>query len=71
MALARAALREAGSSRKCPGTLRERSGTQGGSRMAFAPDGTIYMTVSGAAGRIGPRPRTVRIRGSSIRPTER
>jgi aldose sugar dehydrogenase len=26
--------------------------TQGGSRMAFAPDGTIYMTVSGAAGRL-------------------
>jgi aldose sugar dehydrogenase len=26
--------------------------TQGGSRMAFAPDGTIYMTISGAAGRI-------------------
>lgn len=25
--------------------------TQGASRMAFAPDGTIYMTVSGAAGR--------------------
>ena len=33
--------------------------TQGASRMAFAPDGTIYMTVSGAAGRIkgGPDPR--------------
>ena len=27
----------------------------GGSRMAFAPDGTIYMTISGAAG--GPDPR--------------
>jgi glucose/arabinose dehydrogenase len=27
--------------------------TQGASRMAFAPDGTIYMTVSGAAGRRG------------------
>ena len=26
--------------------------TQGGSRMAFAPDGSVYMTVSGAAGRI-------------------
>ena len=26
--------------------------TQGGSRMAFAPDGTLYITVSGAAGRI-------------------
>ena len=26
--------------------------TQGGSRMTFAPDGTIYMTVSGAGGRI-------------------
>jgi len=26
--------------------------TQGASRMAFAPDGSIYMTVSGAAGRI-------------------
>ena len=26
--------------------------TQGGSRMAFAPDGTLYLTVSGAAGRI-------------------
>ena len=25
--------------------------TQGASRMAFAPDGTIYMTVSGAGGR--------------------
>ena len=33
--------------------------TQGASRMAFAPDGTIYITVSGAAGRIanGPDPR--------------
>ena len=33
--------------------------TQGASRMAFAPDATIYMTVSGAAGRIkgGPDPR--------------
>jgi glucose/arabinose dehydrogenase len=33
--------------------------TQGASRMAFGPDGTIYMTVSGAAGRIagGPDPR--------------
>jgi len=33
--------------------------TQGASRMAFAPDGTIYMTISGAAGRItnGPDPR--------------
>lgn len=29
--------------------------TQGGSRMAFAPDGTLYMTVSGAAGGPGPR----------------
>jgi aldose sugar dehydrogenase len=27
----------------------------GGSRMAFAPDGTIYMTISGAAGGPGPR----------------
>jgi glucose/arabinose dehydrogenase len=27
--------------------------SQGGSRMAFAPDGTIYMTVSGAGGRRG------------------
>jgi len=26
--------------------------TQGASRMAFAPDGTIYMTISGAGGRI-------------------
>jgi glucose/arabinose dehydrogenase len=26
--------------------------TQGASRMAFAPDGTLYMTVSGAAGRV-------------------
>src|SRR5215469_4189132 len=26
--------------------------TQGASRMAFAPDGSVYMTVSGAAGRI-------------------
>jgi glucose/arabinose dehydrogenase len=26
--------------------------TQGGSRMAFAPDGTIYMTISGAGGRM-------------------
>jgi glucose/arabinose dehydrogenase len=26
--------------------------TAGGSRLAFAPDGTIYMTISGAAGRI-------------------
>ena len=35
--------------------------TQGASRMAFAPDGTIYMTVSGAAGRIagGPDPRKI------------
>jgi glucose/arabinose dehydrogenase len=35
--------------------------TQGASRMAFAPDGTLYMTVSGAAGRIkdGPDPRKV------------
>ena len=33
--------------------------TQGASRMAFAPDGTIYMTVSGAIGRLkdGPDPR--------------
>ena len=33
--------------------------TQGASRMAFAPDGTIYITISGAAGRIagGPDPR--------------
>jgi aldose sugar dehydrogenase len=33
--------------------------TQGASRMAFAPDGTLYMTVSGAGGRIsnGPDPR--------------
>jgi glucose/arabinose dehydrogenase len=33
--------------------------TQGASRMAFAPDGTLYVTVSGAAGRIqnGPDPR--------------
>lgn len=33
--------------------------TQGASRMAFAPDGTIYITVSGAGGRIanGPDPR--------------
>jgi aldose sugar dehydrogenase len=34
--------------------------TQGASRMAFAPDGTIYMTVSGAGGRLangGPDPR--------------
>ncbi len=29
--------------------------TAGGSRLAFAPDGTIYMTVSGAAGGPGPR----------------
>jgi aldose sugar dehydrogenase len=29
----------------------------GGSRMAFAPDGTIYMTISGAAG--GPAPRSL------------
>jgi glucose/arabinose dehydrogenase len=29
----------------------------GGSRMAFAPDGTIYMTISGAAG--GPEPRSL------------
>jgi len=34
--------------------------TQGASRMAFAPDGTIYMTVSGAAGRRGELdPRTL------------
>jgi glucose/arabinose dehydrogenase len=26
--------------------------TQGGSRLAFAPDGTVYMTISGAAGRV-------------------
>jgi glucose/arabinose dehydrogenase len=26
--------------------------TQGGSRLAFAPDGTVYMTISGAGGRI-------------------
>ncbi len=33
--------------------------TQGASRMAFAPDGTLYVTVSGAAGRLqnGPDPR--------------
>ncbi len=33
--------------------------SQGASRMAFAPDGTIYITVSGAGGRItnGPDPR--------------
>lgn len=33
--------------------------TQGASRLAFAPDGTVYMTISGAAGRIanGPDPR--------------
>lgn len=32
----------------------------GGSRMAFAPDGTIYMTVSGAGGRLpGLDPRTL------------
>ena len=34
--------------------------SQGASRMAFAPDGSIYMTVSGAAGRMpngGPDPR--------------
>lgn len=29
----------------------------GGSRMAFAPDGTIYMTISGAVG--GPEPRSL------------
>lgn len=34
--------------------------TQGASRMAFAPDGTIFMTVSGAAGRRGALdPRTL------------
>jgi glucose/arabinose dehydrogenase len=34
--------------------------TQGASRLAFAPDGTIYMTVSGAAGRRGALdPRTL------------
>jgi len=34
--------------------------TQGASRLAFAPDGTIYMTVSGAAGRRGDLdPRTL------------
>lgn len=34
--------------------------TQGASRLAFAPDGTIYMTVSGAAGRRGSLdPRTL------------
>jgi len=35
--------------------------TQGASRMAFAPDGTIYMTISGAAGRVagGPDPRKI------------
>jgi glucose/arabinose dehydrogenase len=34
--------------------------TQGASRMAFAPDGTLYMTVSGAAGRRGALdPRTL------------
>jgi glucose/arabinose dehydrogenase len=34
---------------------------QGGSRMAFAPDGTIYMTISGVAGRTaaGLDPRTL------------
>ena len=26
--------------------------TQGASRMAFAPDGSIYMTISGAGGRV-------------------
>lgn len=32
--------------------------SQGASRMAFAPDGTLYMTVSGAGGRnLGPDPR--------------
>jgi glucose/arabinose dehydrogenase len=34
--------------------------SQGASRMAFAPDGTIYMTISGAGGRLpngGPDPR--------------
>ena len=30
--------------------------TQGGSRLAFAPDGTIYMTISGAGGRIAAGP---------------
>jgi glucose/arabinose dehydrogenase len=30
--------------------------TQGGSRVAFAPDGSVYMTVSGAAGRIAAGP---------------
>ena len=29
---------------------------QGGSRMAFAPDGTIYMTMSGAVGRVAAGP---------------
>lgn len=34
--------------------------TAGGSRLAFAPDGTIYMTVSGARGRVeGLDPRTL------------
>ena len=44
--------------------------TQGASRMAFAPDGTLYMTISGAAGRIanGPDPRkTDTVYGKVIR----
>jgi glucose/arabinose dehydrogenase len=45
--------------------------TQGASRMAFAPDGTIYMTVSGAGGRLpngGPDPRkTDTVYGKVIR----
>ena len=36
--------------------------TQGASRMAFAPDGTIYMTVSGAAGRLQRRTRSAQAR---------
>jgi glucose/arabinose dehydrogenase len=30
--------------------------TQGGSRLAFAPDGTVYMTISGAGGRVAAGP---------------
>jgi aldose sugar dehydrogenase len=30
--------------------------TQGGSRLAFAPDGSVYMTISGAGGRIAAGP---------------
>jgi glucose/arabinose dehydrogenase len=51
MALARARYEGAGALTNVQELYLSGPASQGGSRMAFAPDGTIYMTVSGAGGR--------------------